>query len=345
MTNPYKSLPSYAFWRRSVTEVEGLDVDPVVDVPFKISKHDRVATAGSCFAQHISRTLVADGFEYLVTEAEGENSGVFPARFGNIYSAKQLRQLFERAYGLLDPIDAAWVRPDGRWVDPFRPQILTSGFADQDALAAEREIHLESVRSMFERCDVFLFTLGLTEAWVSKQDGAVVPLAPGVVGGGDKRGDYEFRNFDVADITADLTTLIDWLRRINSHVRVMLTVSPVPLVATFEKRHVLVSTNYSKSALCVAAHVVSQSRPAVAYFPSYEIITGPQARGRFYEDDLREIRPEGVAHVMKIFRRHFLTEKLAGEQLIPSGRSVLARGPTRDLEDVICEEKMLDAGD
>lgn len=89
--NPYLALPDSAFWRRSVSALAPEAVDPVVDVPFRIGREDAVATAGSCFAQHISRTLVADGFRYLVTEsrpategARDENYGVFPARFGNI---------------------------------------------------------------------------------------------------------------------------------------------------------------------------------------------------------------------------------------------------------------------
>jgi hypothetical protein len=355
MTHPYAGLPAYSFWRNAVAELNATEVDPVVDVPFQIDRSDRVATAGSCFAQHISRTLVADGFNYFVTEASpgrgavDESYGVFPARFGNLYTVRQLLQLFQRAYGLFEPADVAWPRADGAFVDPFRPRIQSRGFATRDELIADREAHLAAVRRMFEQCDIFIFTLGLTEGWRSKRDGAVFPLAPGVSSLIDDPEAYEFHNFDVAEMTADLLTFIDWLRRVNEGVRILLTVSPVALVATYEPRHVLTSTTYSKAALRVVADAVARAREGVSYFPSYEIITGPQARGRFFEADLREVTHEGVAHVMSIFRRHFLT----GETAKKPERARIARPARAETEfearrmeqvgQIVCDEEALDA--
>ena len=77
---------------------------------------DRIATAGSCFAQHISRSLSGAGFRYLVTEpapegmdaaaAAAANYGTYSARYGNIYTARQLKQLLERASNPLQRIAA-----------------------------------------------------------------------------------------------------------------------------------------------------------------------------------------------------------------------------------------------
>jgi len=358
MQNPYAGKPNYAFWRRAVSGRAPTDVDPVTDVPFRISPTDRVATAGSCFAQHISRTLVSEGFAYLVTEplpqtpgAQNENYGVFPARFGNVYTVRQLLQLMQRAYGLYDPAEMVWVGRGGAVVDPFRPRIQAAGFASVEELEADREAHLACVRRMFEACDIFVFTLGLTEGWQAVADGAVVPLAPGVTGGADQAPGYRFVNFDVMSMVADLERFTDMLREINPDVRIILTVSPVPLVATYEDRHVLVSTTYSKSALRVVVDMIARSRPSVAYFPSYEIITGPHAGAGFYEDDLREVRPEGVAYVMSLFRRHFLGgvgNKVApAETFSPVRKAVRSSGVSderlrmRELAAVICDEEAI----
>src|SRR4030095_12127151 len=102
-THPYQSLPDSAFWRQSVAETQASDVDPVVATPFTLSRDDRVAAAGSCFAQHIGRYLSNAGLRYLVTEeahpladpatAHEFGYGVYTARFGNLYTARQLRQL------------------------------------------------------------------------------------------------------------------------------------------------------------------------------------------------------------------------------------------------------------
>jgi hypothetical protein len=361
--HPYHGKPDYAFWRRVVSGLSPTEVDPVTSVPFRIAPSDRIATAGSCFAQHISKTLSSVGFGYLVTEAgpatrgaADENYGVFPARFGNLYTTRQLLQLFQRAYGLFEPVDSEWETSEGGYLDPFRPRIQRGGFASVEDLRSDRESHLAAVRDMFEQCDLLVFTLGLTEGWESAIDGAVFPLAPGVVTDKIDPTDYAFHNFTANEVEADLLKFIDLLRSVNPSVRIMLTVSPVSLVATFEDRHVLVSTVYSKSVLRVAAETATRARPAIAYFPSYEIITGASARSRFYEDDLREVSPAGVAHVMSIFVRHYLAAANEGQRVDktaihgevagdPPGMATAVereRQSIREWQRVVCDENALD---
>src|SRR5690606_14694746 len=67
--NPYRGLPHYQYWRRSIERMSIEDVDPVIHASFQIRRSDRVATAGSCFAQHVSRALRRHGFNYFVAEA------------------------------------------------------------------------------------------------------------------------------------------------------------------------------------------------------------------------------------------------------------------------------------
>jgi hypothetical protein len=127
---------------------------------------------------------------------------------------------------------------------------------------------------MFENLDVLVFTLGLTECLASREDGAVFPLCPGVLGGRFDKKRHEFVNRDFEDVVSDMTTFVAELRAINPEARVILTVSPVPLIATAEPRHVLVSTIASKSTLRVACEKIVKACTGVAYFPSYEIVTG-----------------------------------------------------------------------
>jgi hypothetical protein len=310
-TNPYRDRPAHAFWRQGVAAPPDGTVDPVTTLPFRIAPGERVATAGSCFAQHLARSLGGFGIPPLVTEhfaggagVRDEGFGVFPARFGNLYTTAQLLQLFERAYGLRRPRLRAWRLPGGGLVDPFRPRVQAGGYPDIDALEADRARHLAAVRRMFETCDVFVFTLGLTEGWVATEDGAAVPLHPGVLGIATPPGAWRFDNAGFTDCHGALAALLDALRSVNPAVRIMLTVSPVPLVATFEDHHVLVSTTASKAILRAVADQACRDDPGIAYFPSYEIITGPQARGRYLGADLREITAEGVAAVMALFGRH-----------------------------------------
>ncbi len=315
--------------------------------PFLIDRQDRVSTAGSCFAQHIARTLSARGFGYLVTEPgpPEEGYGLYPARFGNIYTVRQLRQTFQRAYGLFVPVEDAW-RVADHWVDPFRPGVQAGGFASREALIGDRDSHMAAVRAMFETSDVFIFTLGLTEAWMDARTGAVVPLAPGVVGAEAAEDDYVFHNFTVQETIDDLLAFIDEVRLLSPTLRIILTVSPVPLIATFEDRHVLQATTYSKSVLRVAAETARTLREGVVYFPSYEIVTGAHNRARFFEDDMRNVRPEGVSRVMATFSRHFLSSE---DGVAPPARTFAPQEPVRDhlaehraLADVVCDEEAIE---
>jgi len=350
--NPYASLPETAFWDKSVASLGGYELDPVGEVPFQLVATDKIATAGSCFAQHIARHLTKKGFNYFITEYEdkigAENYGVFPARFGNIYTVRQLLQLFDRAYGLFVPVDEFWMRTDGAYVDPFRPRIQTKGFASLAELLEDRQRHLGSVRKMFERCDVFIFTLGLTEGWKSSIDGAVFPLAPGVAGGTlDDR--YKFHNFLVNEMVDDFNQFIRKLQSVNPSVKIVLTVSPVPLKATYEKRHVFLSNTYSKAALRVAAETLSLANAFVYYFPSYEIITSNGSA--FYESDRRTVTRRGVETVMSIFDLHLMANEgisaslevalpghLGLDPVCPSTRK-----PTKfeELSQIICDEEAL----
>ena len=331
--NPFAGLPAHHFWRKSVAGRPIADVDPMIGVKFPLARGTKIATAGSCFAQHVARHLKAKGYNYFVAEPGRDipeasraerNFGVYSARYGNVYTARQLLQLFDRSEGEFDPVDQVW-RKDDRFIDPFRPEIEPGGFATPgDALDA-RERHFRDVRRMWRELDVFVFTLGLTEAWRSKRDGSVFPVAPGIVSDQMEPDDYEFHNFSAHEVTQDLIRFTERLKRVNPGARIVLTVSPVPLVATYEKRHVLVATTYSKSVLRVAAEEATGASEDVDYFPSYEIITGFFNRGRYFEEDLRSVTEEGVGHVMRVFLKAF--DRDAAASPAPSGETLPGAAP------------------
>lgn len=352
--HPYRQLPDGAFWRRSVAGA-GTAIDPLVGGFLHLSRTDKVATAGSCFAQHIARHLAATGFDYLVTEpahpiipeaaAKAAGYGLYTARYGNIYTTRQLVQLFDRAFGRFEPVEDVWTAPDGLGVvDPFRPTIQPGGFASEAELRADRAHHLAKVREAFETLDILVFTLGLTEGWVSRIDGAAFPLCPGVSGGAFDPAAHAFHNARTAEVRDQIGQFVERLRSVNPGARLILTVSPVPLAATASGNHVLPATIYSKSVLRAAAQEAAEDLPGVCYFPSYEIVTGPQARGRFFADDLREVTEEGVAHVMGVFLRHAagIEASQAPSEAAPASADDPATAAAARWIETMCDEAMLD---
>jgi hypothetical protein len=317
-----------------------------VSSPFKISRQTRIATAGSCFAQNLSITLQHHGFNYYVPEsgeglapdeARRRQYGVYSARYGNIYTARQLLQLFQRSYGRFNPVDTMWSRHDGRFVDPFRPFIEPDGWESPSAVELEMRCHLAQLREMFENLEVLIFTLGLTEAWRSRRDGAVFPVAPGVAAETTDPSQYEFVNFQVADVVADLQQVLGLLRSVNPAARMILTVSPVPLIATYEPQHALVATTYSKSVLRAAAGEICACNENCAYFPSYEIITGNYTRGAYYEADLRTVTAAGIEHVMRLFLKHYATQQSL-ENMDPALLEELD-----GVKQIICDERAIES--
>jgi hypothetical protein len=349
--HPYKGAPQTSFWSRSVSS----SFHPAALVASAgplVRPTDKVASAGSCFASNLVPHLERRGFSYLRTEprhpsfrgSAREHLGydAFSAAYGNVYTARQLLQLLRRSLGQFTPAEDRW-HTDAGVIDPYRPGLRYHARTDREFDLLTRQ-HLAAVRHVFESADVFIFTLGLTEAWVSIANGAVFPVCPGTIAGTFDQRRHKFVNFTAAEVTADLAAFVSELRVVNPGVRLILTVSPVPLVATATTSHVLVASTYSKAVLRVAAEETAQRHPDVTYFPSYEIVTGPQAAGDFFKDDHRTVTADGIDTVMEAFLAH--CEQPSFPRAVQTDRTHPAASATRQwlskaIADAECEEAML----
>ena len=310
MDHPYVGLPANAYWRTGVAEPDPLEIDGLWRPKFAITPDDKSVTAGSCFAQHISRALRDNGFRWMDFEpapsllspesAQRFGYGIYSFRTGNIYTTPLLRQWVRWALGREEPDAEVWEQ-DGRFYDPVRPQVEPGGFASHEELQRARTVTLTAVRRAIRRADVFVFTLGLTEGWRNRATGLRYATCPGTVAGEFDPEQHEFVNDSYPEVHRAMTDVIRLARRANPRLRFLLTVSPVPLTATASGDHVLVSTGYSKATLRAVAGDLARAHDNVDYFPSYEVITGAPFRSGFYEPNLRSVRPEGVAHVMTRF--------------------------------------------
>jgi hypothetical protein len=352
--NPYQSLPASAFWRTGVAEpgLEGLA--GLWTSRWQLPADARFATFGSCFAQHISRAMKARKVAWVDGEpapwgvapelAAEYGYGVFSARTANIYSAAQFRLLLALAAGHGDPnFPAVWQDGD-RFRDSLRPVIEPKGFASLAETLASRRSMLRGLARAVTKSDVVIFTLGLTEGWEDSDTGMPFAVCPGTMGGKFDSEQHRFVNYRAAHIREDLDACLAHIRELNPEARLLLTVSPVPLTATASGQHVLVATTRSKSVLRGVAGELAEDDDRVDYFPSYEIITGAPTASRFFEPNLRGVRPEGVATVMQ----HFF----AGLDISAPARSAAEPDPAlaeaRELrlaaqqESLACEEAMLE---
>jgi hypothetical protein len=362
MASPYEKLEPTKFWRTGVAETHPLTIAGLYRKKFDIDPDDHIATAGSCFAQHISKYLQANGFSILdkeppppyLSEAVLKEYGysLYSARYGNIYTVRQLLQLArDAASGNVDPADF-WVR-DARYFDALRPGIEPTGFGTLDEAIVNRKHHLEKVQELLDEMTVFIFTLGLTESWVNKNNGRVYPTAPGTIAGCFDPEIHAFANFTAREVFRDFVRFYDHVKHRNPKVRFILTVSPVPLTATASEHHVLVATTYSKSVLRAAAGQLCDTYSDIDYFPSYEIIASPWSKGFFYESNLRSVNAGGVASVMRVFfEQHSAAAAANGNERETRRERRRKRKPLRKRraetrqkpeEEAVCEDILLEA--
>ncbi|WP_390912291.1 GSCFA domain-containing protein [Pseudosulfitobacter sp. SM2401] len=350
MTHPYENMGPEAYWKSAVAEPGAHGLTGLWSPKFQIKPNHRIVTAGSCFAQHIGNALANRGYQWvdcepappfvLGQEARHYGYGVFSFRTGNIYTPSILLQWLELAYGLREEVREIWEK-NGRFYDPLRPAIEPGGFASEDEVWAARAVTYASLRKAVETANVFVFTLGLTERWMNRETGLEYALCPGTVAGTFDSSVHAFSNATTRQTMRALTKSLKLLKSKNPKIKVLLTVSPVPLTATASGKHVLTATQYSKSVLRAVAGQAAEDFWFVDYFPSFEIITHPIFRGMFFAPNMRSVVPEGVNTVMSHFfadqqRTFGGDKKQAAKVAIP----IIAESEEQDIK---CEEELLHA--
>jgi hypothetical protein len=171
-------------------------------------------------------------------------------------------------------------------------------------------------------------------------------MCPGTVAGVFDPDSHKFVNQPFDKVRTGMISAISGIRKVNPQIKIILTVSPVPLTATASGRHVLVATTYSKSVLRAVAGQLADNNDHIDYFPSYEIITGTPFGGVFFDSNKRSVHAAGVDFVMRMF---FSAMHKDSETALRS-RPGAARGAIpadaaqhgSDAEEV-CEEALLDA--
>jgi len=353
MESPYRDLPPGAFWRSGVADRKPSDFADFYRPKFPINGRMKIATAGSCFAQHVGRALRQSGFNVIDAERapalvpdavkQRYGFGLYSARYGNIYTIRQLLQLWREATGRADPAVPVWQRDD-RFFDAQRPGLEPNGFDSASDVLAHRSLHLAAVRKAFLLADVIVFTFGLTETWLHTDSGTVYPTCPGTIAGEYDPKIYSFHNCSYKEIYKNFGRFRDLMMDNNPAVKFIVTVSPVPLTATASGHHVEVATSYSKAVLRAVCGQLVGEFDNVDYFPSYEIITSQKNAARFYSDSLRVVTAEGVAAAMGAF---MAAHAMQHQSPVPFDSPVPVVSDNQRIPDdpdfgIVCEEALLE---
>lgn len=307
--------------RRGLSEVKLLKLEPwrlyprgnelspafLAQAPPEARPHiDRatpIASIGSCFAREIKVWLQFNGYNFI-EKATGPSTEAGSARYDRVYNTFTLRQEFERAFGTFHPIEDRWDFVDEtgarRLLDPYRKGVA---WEDEREMAAELAEHRENVRSAFTEAAILIITIGQAEIWHHKSDGCVYPLVPPVQV--FDAGRHGFRLTSYEENLANLERVYELFTRNNPTGRIILSVSPVPLRATFRPMNAIIADSASKSMLrAVADAFASTHEDRVTYFPAYEMVT--MIDDEPYEDDNRHVRDKCVKRIMQLFEAWFV---------------------------------------
>ena len=243
------------------------------DRGLKITSSTPIASMGSCFAREIRKVLLNKGYAYITEEMHHPAHVHASAAWERSYNTFSMRQIFEYTFCDWRPEIRWWESPESKQIqDPYRRIIL---YESLEKAEEDLKSHIHHSRQAITKAEVFIITLGLTEIWEDKVDGSVIclPSGPYVNEGGDMSR-YRFRVSRYAENLENLERIHQILAEHNPDCRMLVTVSPVHLWATFRNDSDIISASCnSKSTLRAAADEFVTRHDNVFYFPAFEMAT------------------------------------------------------------------------
>lgn len=272
------SLPRFHMWKERQAELLA-ERRPLI-VP-----DTRIATIGSCFASELAKAM----------DRLGLAGSMHPG--GLFYTPRSIRQELASIFGesTVQADEPLWRTRKGL-VHPFKD--YGKAFADEAALRAWSDGLDRQARALFASPDVVVVTLGLIEAWLHRER----PVAYRQIPHPDVYGtlEAELHRLTVAQIRDDLEAIRDMVKR-HTGATLIVTVSPIPLHATFTGLDVRVANTESKTRIRAAVSEFVDANPDVAYFHSYEIVTTAEKMSDFMLADGRHVSRHGVDYILRHF--------------------------------------------
>jgi hypothetical protein len=289
-----------------------------------ITPDTQITAFGSCFAANISNWLSKRRFRVLNKDDAAKNAYVVACGEGMVNSFV-IRQQFEWAWENKSFDGALWhgYKAEEYGYDP--------------AIQAE-------TRRIFDATDFFILTFGLSEVWYDEPTGNVFwRTIPKDVYDPAR---HKFRVSTVEENRDNLRAIYRLIRKHRPDAKILFTLSPIPLIATFRDVSCLTANSVSKAVLRVAIdEVVREFRDegVLSYWPSYELVTDVFALP--YKPDRRHPQGSVLDYIMTLFEhawcvdtkapRPSLTlawaQALADAQLLPPimARAIQSRRPRK----------------
>ncbi|MBL4813428.1 MAG: GSCFA domain-containing protein [Rhodobacteraceae bacterium] len=297
---------------------------PTASPSFEFAPDDTIFAIGSCFARNVEKALENAGKRVLSREFSlgeiGESLGD-AANFFNKYSIHSVLNEFTWALerDKFPGEEVLYEIGEGTYFD------AQLGMAKLDfpvkTILEFRHRYLDAMAKIAD-ADVIILTLGYVETWYDRELQLYLNVIPPMLAIKAEPDRFEFRVLSYADVLEGLNGLYDLLiKHRTKPLKMLVTVSPVPLLATFRDMDVLVANAYSKAVQRAALDEFLLDKQGVDYFPSYEFVTLSSPEVAWSRNDYRHVSGDVVNRIMSnVLTRYIPTEAgEADEELTATG--------------------------
>lgn len=267
-------------------------------------KYTNIVSMGSCFANEIAGYFIDKNYNYPIYEKSEAN---FNCDWNLVFTPLNINMIglysFHTDYYI--PYSERWWPTDfpDKVRDPYRRNVIYN----KETATLEFEQHRNNSRIALSNCNVLILTLGLIEYWRTVNNYYAFYRVPPKKIFDENPNKYEFAILDsVSYCTILIDSFIQNIKTQNKNVKVILSVSPIPLHATFRTDVDVVTANqYSKSVLKSVCNDLTDN-DEVFYFPAYEyVLSQPNP---FIEDN-RHVKVEIKKNVFELFEHMYVKEE------------------------------------
>ncbi|WP_349438000.1 GSCFA domain-containing protein [Pararhizobium sp. A13] len=147
----------------------------------------------------------------------------------------------------------------------------------------------------------------MTEVFRNAESGKIVNQKPGYAGSDGGAGQVErvFSSFE--ENLDNLRAIVRLVRTAKPGAKIVMTVWPVALAATFGEEDIVVTNTESKCLLRAAIGQVTREFEDVIYFPAFELVTSLDAE-RAFRADRRNVLMPVVEHIMQVFQEAYFID-------------------------------------
>jgi hypothetical protein len=251
-------------------------------LPIELS--NQIITTGSCFADDLGKWLKENKFTVEVNP------------FGTTYNPVSIHRALLDSIHQKEIAKEELIESNESWYHfDFHSQWSSH---DESILASKLNQQISRVGEQLRKTNTIIITYGTSWVYEHISSNHIVSNCHKIPG-------KNFKKYLLSEeqIVSSFRELFVALKKINSEIRFILTVSPVRhLKDTVELNQV------SKSILRLACHTIVNQFDAVEYFPSYEIMMDDLRDYRFYKEDMIHPSDVAVEYIAQKFSDRYFTK-------------------------------------